>query len=78
MVNKFYYAQYDENCHESHETQFSRKSMVDLNPSLDVGPDCYSFVGSCSGLICLEKSFERGPSYICNPITREYITPSTF
>ncbi|XP_026398226.1 uncharacterized protein LOC113294005 [Papaver somniferum] len=58
-----------------------RKTRMNLNPPFEIG----SCAGSINGLICLDSSYtgisdngilpksNYGPSFICNPITREYI-----
>ncbi|XP_026420366.1 F-box protein At3g07870-like [Papaver somniferum] len=72
VINDFSYDEYDEN---SDETPFGRKERMNVNlPFYEHAPG-YSFAGSCNGLICLH-SFRKhiyGPTYIFNPITREYI-----
>ncbi|XP_026436206.1 F-box protein At3g07870-like [Papaver somniferum] len=77
MRDEFYYAEYDEN---SPETPFSRKPRIDINlPFYECRYD-YSFAGSCNGLICIDSwhNDRFGPTYIFNPVTREYITLPKF
>ncbi|XP_026419973.1 F-box protein At3g07870-like [Papaver somniferum] len=70
MRHEFSYAEYDEN---SQETPFSRTARLNIDLPFD---KCeYEFVGSCNGLICMDSWFSEiyEPTYIFNPITREYI-----
>ncbi|XP_026410212.1 F-box protein At3g07870-like [Papaver somniferum] len=81
-MEDLYYTEYDENCHE---TPFSRKMRMHLNPEFKK----YSFVGSCNGLICFGpwfdcltsynvSKFHYGPVYICNPVSKEHIILPNF
>ncbi|XP_026389185.1 F-box protein At3g07870-like [Papaver somniferum] len=60
-----HYFEFNEN-HESIE----RITRVNYKPPFGYGT---RFVGLCNGLICLDKFHSPGKTYICNPITREYI-----
>ncbi|OVA03516.1 F-box domain [Macleaya cordata] len=70
---KFYYVEYDENDEQSFQKLGRR---IKLPSPRNFGTP----VGSCNGLICLSKRYSKStffvddPVYICNPITREYVT----
>lgn len=76
---QFYYAEYDENASDT--PTYRVKKMTYKPPS-----ECYSLVGSCNGLICLnglpahfthddydEFDPASNVAYVCNPITRETV-----
>ncbi|XP_026419941.1 F-box/kelch-repeat protein At3g06240-like [Papaver somniferum] len=64
---KAYYVEYSEN----NDTPITRTRSINLPPEFN----CYTFVGSCNGLICLHNI---GVFIIWNPITKEYAVLSGF
>ncbi|KAI3952871.1 hypothetical protein MKW98_005098 [Papaver atlanticum] len=62
--NQIYYGEYDNQ---------TRNKLRKINQTPTVGK---SVIGSCKGLICFSENYRfyvREPSYICNPITGEYV-----
>ncbi|XP_026411105.1 F-box protein At3g07870-like [Papaver somniferum] len=64
---KAYYVEYSEN----NDTPIIRTRRVSLPPEFN----CYTFVGFCNGLICLQNI---GVFIIWNPITKEHVFLSGF